>query len=139
MDWQDNMKLHGTPCAEFKNDPNREYPRIMVKGKRYKAHRYFYEQARGPIPTGLVIDHLCRNTRCVNVDHLEAVTQRENIMRGVGVAAMHARKTSCPSGHAYAGDNLYTLPGTNWRYCRACHKERGRVLRARKKRKINCP
>lgn len=56
--------------------------RIDSKDVTYLAHRIAYEQAVGPIPKGLVIDHLCRNTLCVNPDHLEAVTQRVNVARG---------------------------------------------------------
>lgn len=47
-----------------------------------KAHRYFYEHMVGEIPDGMVIDHLCRNTLCVNPEHLEPVTQSENVLRG---------------------------------------------------------
>jgi len=46
------------------------------------AHRVYYERHRGPIPENMVIDHLCRNTACVNPDHMEVVTQTENIQRG---------------------------------------------------------
>jgi hypothetical protein len=46
------------------------------------AHRFAYELLAGPIPDGLVIDHLCRTPSCVNPDHLEPVTQRENLRRG---------------------------------------------------------
>jgi hypothetical protein len=45
------------------------------------AHRYSYEMFVGLIPNDLVIDHLCRNKLCVNPDHLEAVTQQENLAR----------------------------------------------------------
>lgn len=74
------------------------------------AHRIAFELARGPIPAGLVIDHLCRNTSCVNPDHLEAVTQGENVRRGVGTNHDRCRKglhpwpesrRVKPSGKAY--------------------------------------
>lgn len=47
----------------------------------YKAHRVAYELINGEIPSGLVIDHLCRTRHCINPDHLEAVTQKENVRR----------------------------------------------------------
>jgi hypothetical protein len=78
------------------------------------AHRWAYEFHVGPIPAGLVLDHLCRNRACVNPDHLEPVTQRTNVQRGAG----NVSKTHCPRGHAYAGDNLRIYRGM--RYCREC-------------------
>lgn len=65
------------------------------------AHRWAYEFLVGPIPDGMFLDHLCRNTGCVNPDHLEPVTNAENVMRGFGPAANHARKTHCPKGHPF--------------------------------------
>jgi hypothetical protein len=60
------------------------------------AHRHVYELHRGPIPGGLDLDHLCRNRGCVNPDHLEPVTNRENILRGESPMAKFARQTHCP-------------------------------------------
>ena len=82
--------------------------------RREYAHRWAYERYVGPIPDGLVIDHLCRNHGCVNPSHLEAVTQQVNLARGVG----NSSRTHCPSGHPYSGDNLRTHRGK--RYCRTC-------------------
>ena len=70
------------------------------------AHRVAYEKAYGPIPEGLVIDHLCRNGLCVNPEHLEAVTRKENILRGEGACAQNARKTHCKRGHELIPENL---------------------------------
>ncbi len=63
----------------------------------------------GQIPSGLTLDHLCRVRNCVNPAHLEPVTHRENTLRGDGVTAINARKTSCHRGHPFAGENLYVL------------------------------
>jgi hypothetical protein len=89
-------------------------------GKMRHAHRVAYELCVGEIPDGLVIDHLCGNTLCVNPAHLEAVTQRENILRGESFAASHARTTHCPSGHAYDEANTRVYKGM--RVCRECNR-----------------
>jgi hypothetical protein len=90
---------------------------------RHLAHRWSYEHNVGPIPDGLSIDHLCRVTYCVNPEHLEPVTHRENVLRGIAPAAEHARKTHCPQGHPYDEANTWVSPRTGWRGCRACNRE----------------
>jgi hypothetical protein len=86
------------------------------------AHRWIYERTHGPIPEGLVIDHLCRRRHCVNVDHLEAVTTRENLLRGIGPTAKHARQTHCCHGHAFTPANTQMDAGS--RRCAECHRQR---------------
>ena len=84
------------------------------------AHRFAYELLIGPITEGLQLDHLCRVHHCVNTDHLEPVTQRENLLRGVGIPALNMKKTHCPHGHAFDGVNTYWHKGT--RGCLVCRR-----------------
>jgi len=87
------------------------------------AHRWAYQGARGPIPHGSEIDHLCREPRCVNPAHLEAVTHSENIRRGFAwhhFAARNRAKTHCPKGHPYSEGNTYRYK--SMRFCRECHR-----------------
>ena len=93
-------------------------PQLMVQ-----AHRFAYERLVGPIPAGLTIDHLCRNRACVKPQHLEPVTSQTNILRGVGLAAVNARKTECIRGHPFSGSNLYVRPSNDKRYCLTCAKQ----------------
>lgn len=74
---------YGTPCWMYESQPSKagRYPVLCRDGERRAAHRWYYEQAKGLIPEGLQLDHLCCNTLCVNPDHLEVVTAKENIRR----------------------------------------------------------
>lgn len=96
------------------------HPNTTTTNKKAYAHRWAYEQRFGPIPEGLHLDHLCRNTICVNPDHLEPVTVRENLLRGVGATAKNARKTECQNGHPLSGSNLRVNPTTGYRGCKKC-------------------
>lgn len=60
------------------------YGCVGYQGRLHPAHRVSWMESRGEIPEGLFLDHLCRNKRCVNPDHLEPVTNAENIRRGKG-------------------------------------------------------
>jgi hypothetical protein len=58
------------------------YARMYDGVNVISAHKFSYEYFTKPIPVGLEFDHLCRNRRCVNPEHLEPVTHLENIRRG---------------------------------------------------------
>jgi hypothetical protein len=100
------------------------YGQFTLHGRQELAHRFAYESLVGPIPSRHTLDHLCRNPRCVNPEHLEPVTHRENILRGTSPAAANARKTHCPRGHPYDEENTVMYRGG--RYCRACRRRGGR-------------
>ena len=87
------------------------------------AHRVSYQLVVGEIPEGLTLDHLCRNPSCVNPDHLEPVTTKENILRGVSKIAQQARQTHCKRGHPFDEENTMIVRGSA-RQCRACNKAR---------------
>jgi hypothetical protein len=95
----------------------------MTDGTRrvMPAHQFSYEVVNGPVPPHRQIDHLCRVPLCVNPDHLEAVTQRTNILRGTSPSAAHAARTHCPQGHPYDLVNTYFRPDGS-RDCRACQR-----------------
>ena len=86
------------------------------------AHRVSYMFFRGPIPDDKEIDHRCRNRRCVNPDHLRAVSRRENSLLGEGVSAIAMSKTHCPKGHPYDDENTYYDKRNGHRHCKACGK-----------------
>ena len=91
-------------------------------------HRKVWEEARGPIPEGMTIDHLCRQKTCINPDHMEVVTRAENVRRALAV------QTHCKSGHPLSGENvrLYTRAnGLTYRVCRACRRDEQQRYRAR--------
>jgi hypothetical protein len=99
------------------------YGRFSVDGLWKTAHRFAYEMLVGPVPEGLELDHLCRNRRCVNPSHLEAVTHQENMRRSPILGAKP--KTHCPHGHSYS--TAYIRKDGS-RKCRECStiKERQR-------------
>jgi hypothetical protein len=91
------------------------YGLFRFNGKTSKAHRVSYILKNGSIDANLVIDHLCKNKKCVNPDHLDLVTQKENVIRGLAGKANNAQstKTHCPIGHEYSriDKNGYKLCG----------------------------
>ncbi len=120
-----------SPCWIYRKRPtDNGYAQMrMPDGRQPTAHRAFYEHHVGPIPAGLTLDHLCRNRRCVNPQHLEPVTRGANVLRGDTLPARNATKTHCPRGHEYDAANTH-INRQGGRVCRTCNRNRQRVTNA---------
>lgn len=124
-----------TECWEWQgHNPERGYPVFVFKqeGQCFSkgAHRAVYELLVGPIPEGLVLDHLCKNTVCVNPGHLEPVTQAENLHRSDNYVGLNSRKTHCVRGHEFTPQNTYHPPKRpSRRYCKACAVDRSAQMK----------
>lgn len=103
------------------------YPtwRPYTTSKTQYVHRCSYEIFHGPIPDGAEVDHICHVRNCVNPDHLQALSHRENLMRSPNQpAAKNARKTHCIRGHELTPENTYEQP--RGRGCVECRRMRAR-------------
>ncbi|RIK36052.1 MAG: HNH endonuclease [Chloroflexi bacterium] len=128
--WE-KVDIDANGCWLWKGSISPEgYGRLSINNYPVYAHRWSYEHFVGPIPEGLVLDHLCRVRNCVNPYHLEIVTTRENCLRGESIAAQMAHKTHCANGHPWNGNNTHYRPDGS-RYCRACGRERERRRKER--------
>jgi hypothetical protein len=112
-------------CWEWQGAKNdRGYGQIGVgRVKRFYTHRVSYELHVGPIPDGLQLDHLCRNTICCNPEHLEPVTARENMRRGRSPHMLLGLANRCAKGHDLR-EVGYVRPDGQGRICKTCRAER---------------
>jgi len=103
------------------------YGTIKHDGKKQYVHRVVWELANGFLGD-LTIDHLCKNTSCVNLEHMEAVSQKVNTLRGDSPVSRNARKTHCKRGHEFTRENTLTVktPYGTGRQCRICSRMRSR-------------
>lgn len=131
--WAKVDKGDGTGCWNWTATKTRGYGMLRVHGGQMSAHRFSYLLHHGAIPDGADVDHLCRNHSCVNPAHLEAVTHRENVIRGISPLARQAAMTECGKGHPFTSENTYVIPSTGARVCRTCQT----AYRAANKDKYN--
>lgn len=117
-----NADGYGKVVVGYKDEP-----RQPIKSF---AHRVAFQAWRGPITQGLELDHLCRNRKCCNPEHLELVTRKENVRRGDLPRFMKekaANQTHCYKGHELSGDNsVLQGPDKKNRVCRTCRAQRQR-------------
>lgn len=124
-----NKSTDSNGCWIWTGGTNKDgYGRFTYHGKRMLVHCFVYELKIGKIPDGLVLDHTCRNRRCVNPAHLEPVTSIENVLRGMSLFAQKKRQTHCIRGHLLAGSNL-RIRNNGTRFCRTCDRNRHRNIR----------
>lgn len=132
---QAKMAPQPNGCIHWAGRISKEgYGYVSVRGASKPTHRVAYEIHFGPIPEGAWIDHTCHNgdmsclggktclhRRCVNPQHLEPVTPRENQHRSHLTAAS---KTACVHGHPFTEENTYLRPDGTGRQCRQCTRAR---------------
>jgi hypothetical protein len=99
------------PCDRVPT--NRDDGYAQIRGEY--VHIVAWEEANGPVPVGLTLDHLCRRRNCRQVHHLEPVTMRENTLRGTGPSAVNARKEACPKCQG-----AFSVSPDGKRVCRPC-------------------
>lgn len=107
-------------CHEWTGAKDRDgYGKFQLNGKCIFAHRYAYLCSYGSLDDTLVIDHICKLRSCVNPQHMEQVTVKENTNRGIN---FEANKIECDHGHQYTVDNTYIDP-RGFRQCRICRRQ----------------
>lgn len=107
-------------------------PQFSIAGKSHPAYRALWILLYGPLPDRIYVLHKCDNPMCVNPDHLFTGTQSENMLDAKAKGRLNfanSKKTHCPQGHPYSGDNL--VLDHKGRDCRACRKVRHRVSKER--------
>lgn len=95
------------------------YGQIRIDGKTLYTHRVTYQHYKGILVPRLELDHLCRNRKCCNPEHLEQVTRKINQHRGFSPAGIQARQTHCKRGHPFIPENMINRSNGR-RICKIC-------------------
>jgi hypothetical protein len=120
-------------------DNGKGYGQIWMNGRMRRVHRIAYLLTFGPLPADKQIDHLCRERACLNPEHMQVVSNRENVARGNGPGALAARTNRCKNGHEFTPENTYhythsqSKGGGPGRRCNTCHAATNRAYKQRQK------
>ena len=124
--------FNGTQCWEWKGPTDKDgYGKLSIRRNgidvHWRAHRWVYSLFKQLLEQDL--DHLCKNVKCVNPNHLEHVDVRTNNIRSNGPSGINFRKTHCIRNHAFTDRNTY-YDKRGWRQCKTCNTLRMRTLRS---------
>ena len=134
----DKVKFRKDGCWIWTGCRTKEsgYGRIWYNGRMYVSHRILYTLFVDDVQESLVLDHKCKNKICVNPRHLRQITNRENVLIGIGPTAMNYRKKSCKNGHEFTKENT-RIKKDKSRYCRKCANVWKRLSRERIIKRMN--
>lgn len=127
--FQSKITVSPSGCWLWNGPLDRDgYGSFYLRRRSRRSHRVGWFSVNGPIPAGHVVNHKCGQRSCANPQHLELVTVRENALKDSrSPAAVNARKTHCPKGHAY--DRVWVVKGKTQRVCSMCDADKKRRLR----------
>lgn len=131
--WSKIVRAQSECCWDWNGEKTWDgYARLWTKDGHVRAARMSFENFVGVIPKDYEIDHLCVNRGCVNPLHLEAVSRRENLRRGLSPVDLNAAKTYCIHGHMFSKKNTYIKPNKA-RECKQCLRDRNLKYQQRKR------
>jgi hypothetical protein len=130
-DWQEGTHYvrDGQCLTWIRTVTSKGYGSFNIKGLNVSAHKGAWIARYGTNPQdNLTLDHICLNTRCVNVDHMRTLTRADNNRKSNRVITDLQSRTHCPMGHPLKGNNL--RPNKPTRQCESCMKARSARVKA---------